>query len=191
MSVLGTYLVDGQAGHVGLPGAPILNFSLVVEAASGKVSGHAVIHQAIAPPYGVKNINNVTGQIRYTGYGQYTKVVALKGTYNEPFPPPAIGFSEVPFEAHFSINEDWIGNGGFSCGQLDVNDVPVTNLKSTEKPWSGPVVLYGVTMQEAAASGDLNKMKAVAKQAEDHLNRAGDITSALSDLKKEIKKMEK
>lgn len=128
MAQVGMYLVCGEAGNVGTPGAPILHFSLAVAAPTGKVSGHATITQAIAPPYGEKQISNVTGQITYTGYGECTKIVSLKGTYNEPFPPPAIGTLEVPFEAHFAINDEWNGKGGFSCGTVSVENVPVKKV---------------------------------------------------------------
>lgn len=128
MSTAGAYLVCGEAGNAGVAGAPILHFSLVVVSATGKVGGHATITQAIAPPYGVKQISNVTGQVTYTGYGEFTKIVSLKGTYNEPFPSPAIGSVEVAFEAHFAIDNEWNGTGGFSCGTLSVEKVPVKKV---------------------------------------------------------------
>jgi hypothetical protein len=52
-------------------------------------------------------------------------------------------------------------------------------------------MLYGAAVQEAAASGDLNKMKAVRQQAEEHLKNVGDVTAALQALKVEIAKLEK
>lgn len=190
MSLMGTYLVNGEAGNVGMPGAPILHFSLVVVAASGKVSGHATITQAIAPPYGIKEINNVTGRVRYTGFGQYTKIVSLKGTYDEPLPPPAIGSVAVPFEAHFAIDDSWNGRGGFSCGMVNVDNVPVVSSSAPDhKP---PIVMmYGPALQEAAASGDLSRMKALAAQAEAHLQNSQAISEGLTKLQAAIKKQEK
>lgn len=52
------------------------------------------------------------------------------------------------------------------------------------------VILYGVGIQEACASGDLERMKAVAKQAEEYLQEAGDVPAALEALKIEIAKLE-
>jgi hypothetical protein len=127
MTKLGTYLVNGTAGNQGMPGAPILHFSLVVVAATGKVSGHAMISQAISPN-GEKQINNVTGQVRASGLGPITKLVALQGTYVEYFPPPAIGQVDVPFQAHFAIDDAWTGKGGFSCGSTEAENVPVTKV---------------------------------------------------------------
>lgn len=127
MSKLGTYLVNGEAGNTNMAGAPVLHFSLLVVAATGKVSGHAVITQAIAPPYGEKPISNITGQVRATGLGPVTKVVSLTGTYYDALPPPAIGTIAVPFEASFAVNNDWNGRGSFSCGTVHCEDVPVQN----------------------------------------------------------------
>lgn len=55
----------------------------------------------------------------------------------------------------------------------------------------GPVILYGVTIQEAVASGDLARMKEVARQAEDHLREWGNVPAALEALKLEISRVEK
>lgn len=52
------------------------------------------------------------------------------------------------------------------------------------------VILYGVSMHEAAASGDLERMKAVAKQAEAYLQEAGNVPAALEALKLEIAKLQ-
>ena len=125
MSKLGTYPVSGQAGNENMAGAPLLHFSLLVVSATGKISGHAMISQAIAPPYSERYINNVTGQVRAAGLGPVTKLVSLKGTYLDVLPPPAIGTIEVPFEASFAVNNEWTGRGSFSCGTTHAEDVPV------------------------------------------------------------------
>jgi hypothetical protein len=51
-------------------------------------------------------------------------------------------------------------------------------------------VMYGPAIQEAAASGDLARMKAVARQAEEHLRETGDVSAALEALKLEIAKLQ-
>ncbi len=53
-----------------------------------------------------------------------------------------------------------------------------------------PVPPYGNTIQEAIAQGDLARMKQVAADAEQHLQQAGDVQSALEYLKIEIAKLE-
>jgi hypothetical protein len=50
--------------------------------------------------------------------------------------------------------------------------------------------LYGVVIHEAICSGDINRMKQVAQEAEQYLQRAGDVPSALQALKIEIAKAE-
>jgi ABC-type Fe3+-hydroxamate transport system substrate-binding protein len=125
MHTLGTYLVNGIAGNENVAGTPMLSFSLVVVSGTGKVSGHAMITQAIAPPNNEKTINNVTGQVHATGLGPVTKVVTLQGTYLDDLPPPAIGTIEVPFTAHFAIDDAWNGRGGFKCGYTQAENVPV------------------------------------------------------------------
>jgi Domain of unknown function (DUF1843) len=51
-------------------------------------------------------------------------------------------------------------------------------------------VLYGVVIQDAIAKGNLQEMKNVAQQAEQHLSQWGDVHSALQYLKIEIAKLE-
>jgi hypothetical protein len=53
------------------------------------------------------------------------------------------------------------------------------------------VLPYGVAIHEAVASGDLDRMRATAKQAEEHLRRTGDVAAALEALKVEIAKLER
>ena len=55
---------------------------------------------------------------------------------------------------------------------------------------SHPVPLYAVPVQQAVQSGDLDEMKAVAKEAEAHLDEHGDVAGALQELKAEIAKKE-
>lgn len=52
-------------------------------------------------------------------------------------------------------------------------------------------ILYGVAIHEAVASGDLEKMKAVARQAEEHVKEWGNVPAALEALKLEISKLQK
>ena len=51
-------------------------------------------------------------------------------------------------------------------------------------------ILYGVAIHEAVASGDLEKMKAVARQADEYLREAGNVPAALELLKIEIAKLQ-
>jgi hypothetical protein len=48
--------------------------------------------------------------------------------------------------------------------------------------------LYGVVIHDAICSGDINRMKQVAQEAEQYLQQAGDVPAALQALKIEIAK---
>ncbi|MDG1803645.1 DUF1842 domain-containing protein [Flavicella sp.] len=123
-NIASAYLTKGTIGNVGLPGAPIAHFSLVVIAATNTVSGVVEITQAIdAKPIQV----HVTGNIRYTGYGKVTKIVNLKGQYVVSVPPPAIGSYLQDFTAFMDIDDSWNGVGGFTYGNTDIKDVPVNS----------------------------------------------------------------
>ena len=50
--------------------------------------------------------------------------------------------------------------------------------------------LYGVTIHQACASGDLATMKKVAVEATEHIARYGNVGAALEALKIEIAKLE-
>ncbi|KAF3995909.1 DUF1842 domain-containing protein [Glaciimonas immobilis] len=125
VNLIGSYLVNGTVGNVGMPGAPIMHFSLVVVPSLNSVSGSVEITQALAPPNGLTTIKQVTGVIRATGYGKVTHIVSLQGTYNVDFPPPAIGFTSEKFTAHMAIDNEWNGTGGFTYGRTDIENVPV------------------------------------------------------------------
>jgi len=126
---IGLYLVCGIAGNEGVPGAPLLHFSLLVNAATGAITGHATQTQAVAPPNDRIEISNVTGQLRHTGLGPYTQIVSLEGSAVISFPPPAIGSYLVPFRAAFAIDNQWNGRGGWTLGRTEVADVPVKSVE--------------------------------------------------------------
>ena len=78
-TALDLYRVTGRAGNVGTPGAPILDFDLLVNSSAGSICGQAHINQAVAPPDGEIHIHNVTGTVRELVFGgQITLVVALQ-----------------------------------------------------------------------------------------------------------------
>lgn len=122
----GLYLVEGVAGNEGTPGAPLLHFTLTVEASTGRVvTGQAVQTQAVKSPGDKILIGNITGRVRSTGFGKYTKVVALTGSAVISFPPPAIGAYLTPFDAHFAVDNSWNGVGSWTLGNTPVDNVPV------------------------------------------------------------------
>lgn len=124
-ALVGAYLTKGTIGNVGMPGAPIAHFSLVVVPGANSVSGTVEITQAISGPTSNIVVKNVKGQIRATGFGKITKVVSLEGDYFVSFPPPAIGSYLGKFSAHMAIDNEWNGQGGFTYGSSNIDDVPV------------------------------------------------------------------
>lgn len=121
----GAYLVNGVAGNLEVPGAPVMHFSLVVVPSQNSVNGTVHITQSIAPPNSDIVIRNVHGSIRATGYGKVTKIVYLEGEYVVSVPPPAIGSYLAHFSASMAIDDNWNGTGSFSYGIHDVDNVPV------------------------------------------------------------------
>jgi Domain of unknown function (DUF1843) len=59
-----------------------------------------------------------------------------------------------------------------------------------EKYDSGIRPLYAVVIHECICTGDVNKMKQCAKEAETYLQQTGDVSAALQALKIEIAKAE-
>lgn len=116
--VLGTYLAKGTIGNVGLPGAPIAHFALLVVPSQNKVTGTVEVTQAVV---GGRCFINVEGRVRHTGYGAVTKIVVLEGEYQPKVDWPKGGgigpvIPSVKFTAYLDIDDEWNGQGGFSLG---------------------------------------------------------------------------
>lgn len=127
----GAYLAKGTIGNVGVPGAPVASFSLVVVPSQHSVSGTVVITQAIQGPDS-RIVVEVTGKIYSTGIGKVTQVVGLKGQYIHSVPPPAIGSFLANFDAHLAIDNEWNGTGGFSYFGHNIENAPVKSAKQAE-----------------------------------------------------------
>ena len=122
---VGVYLVNGIAGRVGTPGAPVLHFSLLVNAVTGAITGHARQTQAVAPPQGDIPITIKSGHLHRTTTGPAQLLVSLSGDGFVSFPPPAIGSYLEPFSAIFAVKDNWDGVGGWTLGTHHVEDVPM------------------------------------------------------------------
>lgn len=120
--MMGAYLAKGTIGNVGMPGAPIVNFSLVVVPSTNSVSGEVHVTQAIE---GGNYSGHVTGKIHATGLGKVTQIVALTGQLSQV--GPVIGL--FPFNANMAIDGSWNGEGGFSYLNVHVEKVPVHAAK--------------------------------------------------------------
>ena len=117
-----TYFKKGIIG-VEAPGDSIVNFSLVICADDGIVSGIVEITKSEGTP----NIKlNVAGTIRSTGYGKITNIINVVGEYMVSAAPPAIGSYLQKFSAYLDIDKDWNGLGGFTYGSVSIHNVLVT-----------------------------------------------------------------
>jgi hypothetical protein len=124
------YLVQLLVGNEGEPGAPLLHVSAAVDASTGQITGQAEITRAIEGPESDIRIHGLTGQIHSLGFKDALRVVWLKGRYEVPFPPPAIGSLTQQFSAVLVIGQDgWAGRGSFTFGHHEVPDVPVKSLQ--------------------------------------------------------------
>jgi hypothetical protein len=172
--------INGTAGNVGLPGAPILYFDLLYNSSTGALSGHASIVSASPPPLGNIVISNVTGKVTNMIFGgTLSHIVTLQGTYQRVINEPPL-IIEEQFAAYFQVDSNFDGRGSFEYGGNVVNDVPVTCTVSSS---GGIHPLYGVVIHGAAASGDQARMKEVAAAAEKFLAQVPDVQSALNELK--------
>ena len=118
--LIGAYLANGTIGNVGMPGAPIVHFDLIVIPSQHKVSGTVHITQAVL--HGSYS-GYVTGSIYATGIPPFTKIVGLTGMVHCDDDNSLV---LLPFQASMAINDAWEGRGGFSYGNVHVEDVPVT-----------------------------------------------------------------
>jgi Domain of unknown function (DUF1842) len=126
---VGLYRLCLQAG-TGQPGAKTRHLELLVNAATGTVTGAGSQTQAVTPPGGNIPINNITGIIHGAGFGNVTKLIGLRGEAYITLPPPAIGTFQMPFSAGFGVDNNWNGKGGWAIGSADQNeDVPVKSVK--------------------------------------------------------------
>ncbi|TYQ19094.1 UNVERIFIED_ORG: uncharacterized protein DUF1842 [Zoogloea ramigera] len=114
----GAYLVKGTIGNVGMPGAPIVNFALVVVPSTHSVTGSVHVTQAVQNG---SYSGQVKGSIYATGFGDVTQVVGLTGVIHPDGPSTVV----LPFEAHLAINGEWNGTGGFNYANVHVENVPV------------------------------------------------------------------
>jgi hypothetical protein len=112
----GLYQVDLTLND-GLQGAPTLALNLLVNAATGAVTGSGRISQALAPPFGNLAIPSISGQLEATGLPRAEKLLRVIGRYGIPFgPPPMIGHIEALMTMACAVDLQWNGKGSFSYG---------------------------------------------------------------------------
>ncbi|TKC91597.1 DUF1842 domain-containing protein [Trinickia terrae] len=186
----------------GMAGAPSLGLNLLVDTPERRVVGTAAVTQAVNPPL----------DFHADVWGSYT-YLTLMPPVNSRILVTAEGNSGGPtsnsmvtFKLRLLLNSDWQtgvatyeywDNGSWH----EVANVPAKIDREFVPLEPGPVIpgslsvgnrmqtLYGPSLQQSRASGDLAQMKALAAFAQQQLNSRDDITSALAALKAEIGKL--
>lgn len=117
-------------GNEGMPGAPLLHLHLAIDASTGEVIGLGEIDWGSVQGFSDVRISELTGQIHSLGLGPAVRVIAVQGTYNEPFGPKEPGHVIQKFSAVLGIGQDnWKGHGSFTFGPHEVKEVPVKPVK--------------------------------------------------------------
>jgi hypothetical protein len=101
----------------GLAGAPTLHLDLLVDAATGAVSGSGRLTQAVTPPFGNLFIPAISGQLEATGFPKAERLLRASGHYGIPFgPPPMFGHIDALMTMACAVDLQWDGKGSFSYG---------------------------------------------------------------------------
>ncbi|CAM1373383.1 DUF1842 domain-containing protein [Tenacibaculum xiamenense] len=100
--------------------SPYVNFNLTVDEETHQVHGTVRIH--MNPPVEKPYVGNVKGTVYATGYGAFTKVITLEGAIPSNDAISAIVF---PFNAHFALEANDKGLGGFNFRGKHYENLPV------------------------------------------------------------------
>ncbi len=112
--------MQGTLGSLVNLNSPYVNFNLIVDEETHQVHGTVRIH--MNPPVEKPYVGNVKGTIYATGYGPYVKVITLEGVIPSN---NAITPIEFPFNAHFALEADDKGSGGFNFQGKHYENLPV------------------------------------------------------------------
>ncbi|WP_437949534.1 DUF1842 domain-containing protein [Sorangium sp. So ce296] len=191
----GLFLVNYDIGTLAI-GSPNLTLSLTVNTVHKLVNGFGQITQAVSPPLDLHT--RVDGSFTYmTVMPDVTHILVVATGYPPVQWPPGGGIGPVlqpNFELRMVLDKGWQGGtASYSFVEASGRRVEIEKAVVTSAGQrGGPIhTLYGPAMQEAAASGDLARMKQLAAQAEQHLSQSAEIQSALAALKAEIGRSER
>ncbi|QIH08985.1 MULTISPECIES: DUF1842 domain-containing protein [unclassified Pseudomonas] len=186
-------------------GAPILTLDLLVNTVRKTVSGLAQVTQSTSPP--VHFSADVWGdysQIKLDRSSEGHLVLNLAGNPSGPG-------SQIAETFHLQgiLNLDWAS--GFASYRYNyqghwhvvqhaaVSPAPVEQAAHVEPQGRAsqadpvhlhPHPLYAVTLQQAQASGDLARLKALVAQAEQQLANSDNLSKAAQQLQVEIHRLE-
>jgi hypothetical protein len=101
-----------------LPGAPSLQMTLLYDQEKGTLAGTGVITQAVTPPGGRIDVEEIHGRVTPLNSGD--RLITLRGAAHEP--PMMVVFE---FSAGFVTNAKWKGEGVFIYGPKAIGPAPV------------------------------------------------------------------
>jgi len=175
-------------------GAPVLTLMLLVNPPGKRVSGVARITQTTYLPLQFQaDVWGTFSPLTLDAVAEADIVLSLAGSPSGP----NSGLAET-FQFHGIVKSDW-RSGAASYRYFDNgrwNEVehaimtPEGLVQQLKPPFQPYTPLYGVGIQQAAASGDLSRMKALAREAEAQLGSSEQLKSALASLHEEIARLE-
>lgn len=115
-----TIYYEGTIGFAPNLLATIVNFSLLVHSEDHSVTGSVKINVGTDKK---TYTGKVTGTVYSTGFGEYVRIISLKGSIPSDNKLTPLQF---PFEATMSLKTDWNGTGGFSFQGQHEEKIPVT-----------------------------------------------------------------
>ncbi|MGC5700433.1 DUF1842 domain-containing protein [Pseudomonas sp. NFXW11] len=186
-------------------GGPVLTLDLLVNTPQKRVSGVARVTQATSPP--VHFLADVWGdysQVKLDPASEGHIVLNLAGNPSGPT-------SQIAETFHLQgiLGLDWVN--GFASYRYNyqghwhvvqhasVSPAPVEHpapvqpkgqASKGDQAYQHPHPLYAVTLQQAQASGDLARLKALVVQAEQQLANSDQLSQAVQQLQTEIKRLE-
>ncbi|TBW66070.1 DUF1842 domain-containing protein, partial [Burkholderia thailandensis] len=167
-------------------GAPVLWLYLLVNAVEKTVSGFARITQSVYPPPHFRaRVVGQFHQVRLDPQSSPSIALTLTGSPTGPVAPQV-----VILELNGLLNDDWQSGTAnyryfYESRWHSIEHAIVTkdnSLIPIDAPHEHAGTLYGVGLQEARASGDLSRMKALAQQADQQLADQDAIAAELKKL---------
>ncbi|HVE10736.1 MAG TPA: DUF1842 domain-containing protein [Paraburkholderia sp.] len=175
-------------------GAPVLTLTLLVNTPGKRVSGVARITQTTYPPLHFQaDVWGTFSPVTVESVSEADIVLSLAGNPSGP----TSGLAET-FQFHGILKGDWKSGAAsyryFEGGNWHEIEhaiiTPESLLQPLKPPFQPYTPLYGVGIQQATASGDLSRMKALASEAEQQLANSDQLKSALASLNAEIARLE-
>ncbi len=154
-------------------GAPVLWLNLLVNTVEKTASGFARITQTVYPPMHFRaRVVGPFHQMRIDPHAPQSVTLTLSGSPTGPVAPQV-----VILELNALLNEGWQSGTAnyryFYESRWHSIEHAIVSKDNSRIPLDPPsehvMPMYGVGLQEARASGDLSRMKALAQQAEQQL----------------------